>query len=888
MGLYNLDKIFKPRSIAVVGASETRGSIGLAIMENLIQGGYEGRVIPVNPKYSKITGIKTYKSLTGADQNIDLAVIATPISTVPEIVRQCVDAGVGGAIIISAGGRETGNEGRELEKEIEKEARKGGVRIIGPNCMGIICPKQKLNASFASHMAPAGKMAFISQSGAICSAMLDLSLKKKMGFRYFVSIGSMLDVDFGDLIDYLGNDPEVTSILLYMESLTEIRKFMSAAREVSRIKPIVVLKAGKSEQGAKAAASHTGALAGENRVYEAAFIRAGLARVRTLEDFFDCAELLAKQSPPLGRRLVVVTNSGGPGVMAADAIEEYGLELTPLNEETIDRLNKILPPFWSHGNPIDILGDATPERYARVTDCCFETGSIDGMLVIVNPQAMTDPTEVAEALSRDLKRKRYPVFTAMMGGMDVEMGRIILNDAGIPTYGTPERAVRSFAVLCDYARNLKLLQEIPSRFLRDVVAEEKKAKELIAKSLDGEDVFLQEVESKRLLAFYGIPVNQTQAAGSVEEALRLALDMDYPLVMKILSPDIVHKTEAHGIRTDITNELELREAYKKVMEAARTYNPDADIRGVTLQPMVQKADVELLIGAKRDPIFGPVILFGMGGIFAEVIGDRNIALAPLNRTLARRLMEKTKAYKLLNGYRNIPKADLGLLEQLLVCLSHLLVDFPEIAELDMNPVLVKDGKPLTVDARILLRKTDTRSPHHLVISSYPEQYESKETTGHGLQIFIRPIKPEDASLLLELFENLSPESRYHRFFSPMKSLSRDMLVRFTQIDYDRHIGLVALGREEGEEKMLGVARVIMEPDRHNAEFSVAVGDRWQGKGVGRRLLERCLDTGRDYGIETVQGFVLAENTQMLRLGHELGFQVSKNGEANMYHLTIDL
>ena len=888
MGLYNLDKIFKPRSIAVVGASETRGSIGLAIMENLIQGGYEGRVIPVNPKYSKITGIKTYKSLTGADQNIDLAVIATPISTVPEIVRQCVDAGVGGAIIISAGGRETGNEGRELEKEIEKEARKGGVRIIGPNCMGIICPKQKLNASFASHMAPAGKMAFISQSGAICSAMLDLSLKKKMGFQYFVSIGSMLDVDFGDLIDYLGNDPEVTSILLYMESLTEIRKFMSAAREVSRIKPIVVLKAGKSEQGAKAAASHTGALAGENRVYEAAFIRAGLARVRTLEDFFDCAELLAKQSPPLGRRLVVVTNSGGPGVMAADAIEEYGLELTPLNEETIDRLNKILPPFWSHGNPIDILGDATPERYARVTDCCFETGSIDGMLVIVNPQAMTDPTEVAEALSRDLKRKRYPVFTAMMGGMDVEMGRIILNDAGIPTYGTPERAVRSFAVLCDYARNLKLLQEIPSRFLRDVVAEEKKAKELIAKSLDGEDVFLQEVESKRLLAFYGIPVNQTQAAGSVEEALRLALDMDYPLVMKILSPDIVHKTEAHGIRTDIRNELELRKAYKKVMEAARTYNPDADIRGVTLQPMVQKADVELLIGAKRDPIFGPVILFGMGGIFAEVIGDRNIALAPLNRTLARRLMEKTKAYKLLNGYRNIPKADLGLLEQLLVCLSHLLVDFPEIAELDMNPVLVKDGKPLTVDARILLRKTDTRSPHHLVISSYPEQYESKETTGHGLQIFIRPIKPEDASLLLELFENLSPESRYHRFFSPMKSLSRDMLVRFTQIDYDRHIGLVALGREEGEEKMLGVARVIMEPDRHNAEFSVAVGDRWQGKGVGRRLLERCLDTGRDYGIETVQGFVLAENTQMLRLGHELGFQVSKNGEANMYHLTIDL
>ena len=888
MGLYNLDKIFEPRSIAVVGASETRGSIGLAIMENLIQGGYEGRIIPVNPKYSKIAGIKSRGSLAQSEQSVDLAVIATPISTVPGIVRECVDAGVGGAIIISAGGREIGDKGRELEEEIKKEATKGGLRIIGPNCMGIICPKRKLNASFAAHMAPAGKMAFISQSGAVCSAMLDLSLKKKMGFRYFVSIGSMLDVDFGDLIDYLGNDPEVTSILLYMESLTEIRKFMSAAREVSRIKPIVVLKAGKSEQGAKAAASHTGALAGENHVYEAAFIRAGLARVRTLEDFFDCAELLAKQSPPLGRRLVVVTNSGGPGVMAADAIEEYGLELSPLNEETIDRLNRILPPYWSHGNPIDILGDATPERYAGVTECCFETGSIDGMLVIVNPQAMTDPTEVAEALSKDLKRKRYPVFTAMMGGLDVEMGRTILNDAGIPTYDTPERAVRSFAVLCDYARNLKLLQEIPSRFLRDVKTEEERAKQLIAKNLVKESILLQEVESKRLLACYGIPVNRTETAVSVDEALSLADDMGYPLVMKILSPDIVHKTEAGGIRTDLRSAREVREAYKLVTKAARDYDPDADIRGVTLQTMVQKAEVELLIGAKRDAIFGPVILFGMGGIFAEVIRDRNIALAPLNRTLARRLMEKTRVFKILNGYRNIPKADLGLLEQLLVCLSHLLVDFPEIVELDMNPVLLKDGKPMAVDARILIRKTETTSPHHLVISSYPEQYEWKETTAHGLQIFIRPIKPEDAPMLLELFDNLSPESRYHRFFSPMKSLSRDMLVRFTQIDYDRHIGLVALGREQGEEKMLGVARVIMEPDRHNAEFSVAVGDRWQGKGVGRRLLERCLDTGRDYGIETVQGFVLAENTQMLKLCHELGFQVAKNGEANMYHLTIDL
>ncbi len=888
MGLYNLDKIFKPKSITVVGASETRGTIGRAVMENLIQGGYEGRILPVNPKYSKVLGINCLKSLSQVDQSVDLAVISTPISTVSQIVRQCVDAGVGGSIIFSAGGREIGDEGRELENEIEKEAAKGGLRILGPNCMGIICPKWKLNASFAAHMAPEGKMAFISQSGAICSAMLDLSLKKKMGFRYFVSIGSMLDVDFGDLIDYLGHDPEVTSILLYMESLTEVRKFMSAAREVSRIKPIVVLKAGKSKSGANAAASHTGALAGESRVYEAAFTRAGLARVRTLEDFFDCAELLAKQSPPSGPRLVVVTNSGGPGVMAADAIEEYGLELSSLSEKTIDRLNEILPPYWSHGNPVDILGDATAERYAQVTGCCFEAESVDGMLVIVNAQAMTDPTRVAEALSKDLKGKPYPVFTAMMGGMDVEKGRTILNTAGIPTYATPERAIRSFAVLLDYARNLHLLQEIPSRFLGDVEVREGQARELVDKALAGKNAFLEEAESKRLLGYYGIPVNRTEVAESMDEALRLAAEMDYPLVMKILSPDIVHKTEARGIRTGLGSEQEVRDAYEQVINAARAYDPDAEIRGVTLQPMVQKAELELLIGAKRDELFGPVILFGMGGVFAEVIGDRNIGLVPLNRTLARRLIEKTKAYKILKGYRNMPAADMSLIEGLLICLSHLLVDFPEIAELDMNPVLVKDGKLVAVDARVLIRKSEVAAPHHLVISSYPEQYESKETTTHGLQIFIRPIKPEDAPLLMELFENLSPESRYHRFFSPMKALSRDFLVRFTQIDYDRHIGLVALAREDHEEKMLGVARVIMESDPRNAEFSVAVGDRWQGKGVGRRLLERCLDAGRDYGIETVQGYVLAENRQMLKLGQELGFQISRNEGENTYHLTIDL
>ncbi len=888
MGIYHLDKIFKPESVAVIGASPKEGTIGHALMRNLREGGYGGRIIPVNPKHSQIMGMETYESLSRADQRVDLAVIATPIATVPEIVKECVKLGVGGAVIISAGGRETGAEGRRLEEEIEREARKGGLRIIGPNCMGIIVPAASLNASFAAHMPRRGEIAFISQSGAICSAMLDLSLKENMGFRHFVSIGSMLDVDFGDLIDYLGSEPEVKSVLLYIESLTQIRKFMSAARAASRVKPVVVLKSGKSAAGAEAASSHTGALAGEDSVYEAAFRRAGIARVNTLEEFFDCAELLAKQAPPTGRRLVVVTNSGGPGVMAADAVAEQGLELSPLSAETVKRLDQILPPHWSRGNPVDILGDATPERYTKVAECCFKAGEVDGMLVIVNPQAMTEAADVAAALGKGLTGKPYPVFTALMGGLDVDKGREVLNQVGIPTYETPERAVRSFAVLRDYAENLKLLQEIPSRLPREVVPDEDGAARLIEEGLKRGRGFLSEVASKGLLACYGIPVNRTEAAGSLEEALRLAPRIGYPLVMKIHSPDISHKTEAGGVRTDLRDERDVRQGYEQVTAAARAHKPDAEVLGVTLQPMVSNPDIELLVGTKQDPHFGPVIVFGLGGIFAEVLQDREIGLPPLNRTLARRLMERTKAYKLLKGYRNIQPADMGLLERLLVCLSHLLVDFPQIAELDMNPVVIKEGRPCAVDARVLLKRPEKMAPHHLVISPYPEQYESSEVTSGGVKIFIRPIRPEDAPMLVDLFNSLSSRSRYQRFFSPVRSLSHDLLVQLTQIDYDRQIALVALGEDEGRERMLGVARVISGPDGREAEFSVAVGDPWQGKGVGRRLLEKSLRAGWGQGIATVHGTVLADNVRMLNLAREMGFTVSRGADGHEYRLSIDL
>jgi acetyltransferase len=889
MGVFNLDKIFKPNSVAVIGASEKKGSIGSALIENLIQGGFQGTIVPVNPKHSKIHGLKCYPSILKTETPTDLAIIATPIATVPFIIKECVDSAIGGAIIISAGGKETGEKGRQIENQIEREARNGGLRIIGPNCLGIICPGWKLNASFASRMPQRGKLAFVSQSGAICTAILDLSPKEGIGFSYFVSIGSMMDVDFGDLIDYLGTDPEVSSILLYIESLSNFRKFMSAARAASRLKPIVVLKSGRSPAGTKAAASHTGAMAGEDFVYDAAFKRAGIVRVNTIGELFDCAELMAKQPRPSGSRLAVITNAGGPGVMAADAISQFGLEPATLEPGTLEKLNKALPLLWSHGNPIDILGDASPERYAEAVEICVAAKELEGVLAILTPQAMTAPAAVAERLAQLQKNKRYPIFASWMGGLDVEKGTEILNQAGIPTYDTPEQAIRAFMYMYEYTRNLEMLQEIPPKLPGTLQFDRNRADAILDGASRDKKTVLTETESKRLLKAYGLPVNRTEVATSAAEAMEKAKAMGYPLVMKIHSPDILHKTEANGILLNLRSEEEVSDAFEKVLKQAQVYDPKADIQGVTLQPMILRVDYELLLGAKKDQNFGPVILFGMGGIFTEVVKDRAVALPPLNVLLARRLMESTKVYSLLTGYRNRPPADMEVLEEVILRLSQLVVDFPEIAELDMNPVIISDGKPVVVDARVLLEPMDSPSPLHLVISPYPGQYESRDIISSGLEVFIRPIKPEDAPLLVDLFDTLSPTSIYYRFFGPLKALPHSMLVRFTQVDYDREIDLVALEETaEGKERMLATARVISDPDGKRAEFAVLVGDPWQGKGVGARLLEKCLRIAKERGIETVWGVVLRENTGMLALGRKLGFKASRTDGPGELELAIDL
>jgi acetyltransferase len=884
MGQYNLNRMFKPRRIAVVGAGEKRGTIGEALMRNLMDGGFSGTLLPVNPNYATIHGHAAFKSVSALEEGVDLAIIATPIHGVADIVSACVEKKVGGAVIISAGGKEVGAQGRQIEEKIRRIAYDGGLRILGPNCMGIIRPGTHLNASFASEMPAAGNLAFVSQSGAICAAILDLAFKEHIGFSHFVSIGSMLDIDFGDMIDYLGNDPSAKSILLYIENLTNFRKFMSAARSVSRVKPIIVLKSGRSPAGARAAASHTGAMAGEDAVYDAAFKRAGIVRVDTIEELFDCAELMAKQPRPRGPRLAILTNGGGPGVMATDTLARYGQEPAPLDPETLLALDAFLPPFWSRGNPIDILGDASAERFARALEVCLSSKNLDGVLVMMAPQALTDPLGVAETLSSAMKGRRYPVFTCWMGGKTIGKAVERLNEAGIPTYETPERAVRAFLYMVEYARNLETLLEIPPKMTRSMVFNPENACRLLSGVPSPR--FMPESDSKEILAAYGLPVIRTEIAKSEEQASRIGGELGYPLVMKVHSPDITHKTDASGVCLDLRSDADVREAYRRIISAARAYKPDARIEGVTIQPYCSNPDFEILLGAKRDPNFGPVILFGMGGIFTEVLKDRALGLPPMNRLLARRLMQETKAYSLLQGYRNRPPADMEQLEEMIIRLSQLLIDFPQIAELDMNPVLVKDGTPIAVDARILVSPLDVASCLHLVISPYPQADESHMVSVEGRRIFIRPVKPEDAPLFQALFKELSPTTIYYRFFGPLKEFNSEMLARFTQIDYDREIALVALDEDSPIDRMLGVARIIGDPDGRTGEFAVLVGDAWQGKGIGSKLLEKCLLIAEKRGFKTVHGVVLKENRNMLMLGKKLGFEIARDPDTGENKLVI--
>ena len=889
----NLDKIFNPKSIAVIGASDEEGSVGYILMKNLTELGYQGKVYPVNIHKTEILGFKAYQTVDQLPETVDLAVIATPAKTVPDIVEQCGKAGIPGIIIISAGFKEVGPEGKALEDKILEIKKRYNLRIIGPNCLGIIRPSINLNATFTAKMPKPGNIAFISQSGALCAAILDWAVHENIGFSNFVSIGSMVDVDFGDLIDYFGTDPKTRSILMYIEGITDAREFMSAARHFARTKPIIVVKAGKFSESAHAVASHTGSLAGEDMVYDAAFKRAGIVRVEEIGDLFNAAEVLGMQPLPKGPNLAIITNAGGPGVMATDALISRGGKLAKLSPKTMETLNSILPHYWSRGNPIDILGDAKADRYTAVVEACLKDENVDGLLIIYTPQGVEDPAKIAKSIVKLCKGRGYrnkTILTSFMGHEEVEKANSIFNENSIPTYSTPEQAVKTYMYMYQYKRNLELLYETPEELPVDIVPPKRPLFVIMRNAaLENREV-LTEAEAKKLLEYYDIPVVKTSVAKTADEAAVLASQIGYPVVLKILSPQIVHKTDAGGVVLDINSEAELRKAFDLIMQRAREYNPNAEIQGVTVQPMIKKQGYEVIIGAKTDMLFGPVILFGMGGIGVELFRDVAIGLPPLNQTLARRIMEETKVYQLLKGYRNVPPANIRLLEEIMVRFSQMLVDFPQLKEVDINPLFIDEKEAFALDARVVIDKKRVFAklkPHeHLVISPYPKKYETLWKLRDGRTVILRPIKPEDEPLWLEMFRNFSEESIRYRFFEVIKDTPHEVRVRYCNIDYDREIGIVAELNEGGIRKILGVVRLVIEPDGKTGEVAIIVADPWQGLGLGTKMMDYMIEVCKDKGLETIYGVMLPDNYRAINLMKKMGFNIKY--EEDVVKATLNL
>ena len=886
-----LDCIFHPRSVAVIGASEREGSVGRTLLWNLIRSPFGGTVFPVNPQRHSILGIKSYPDIAHVPEVVDLVVIATPAATVPQVIRECVAAGVKGAIIVSAGFKEIGEAGAALEREILTEARRGGMRIIGPNCLGLMNPLVGLNATFAGAIARAGNVAFISQSGALCTSILDWSLGENVGFSAFVSIGSMLDVGWGDLIEYLGDDPHTQSIVLYMESIGDAHAFLSAAREVAMDKPIIVLKVGHTEAAAKAAASHTGALTGSDEVLNAAFRRCGVLRVHTISDLFDMAEILAKQPRPKGNRLSIVTNAGGPGAIATDALISGGGALSELAPETLAELDRILPAQWSHHNPIDILGDASCDRYAQTLEVVANDLNSDGLLVILTPQAMTDPTETAEKL-KAYSQLGKPILSSWMGGQEVAAGTQILNQANIPTFPYPDTAVRLFNYMWRYSYNLRGIYETPSLPAdSDLFTPDRQmVEQIFQQATSNGRTLLTEYESKKLLAAYGIPTIATEIAKSDREAVEIAVRFGYPVVLKLHSEIITHKTDVGGVRLNLGDAAAVSEAFAEIKSKVNSIDSDAFL-GVTVQPMVKLEGYELILGSSLDPQFGAVMLFGMGGQLVEIFQDRSLALPPLNTTLARRMMEQTRVYQALQGVRGRKAIDLAKLEQLLVNFSQLIVEQPQIREIDINPLLVSPEGMIALDARVLLHTDASFANRPLpAIRPYPTKYVQDWESRQGDRLNIRPIRPEDEPLMVLFHQNLSEESVYLRYAHMVKlnkRIAHERLTRICFIDYDHEMILVADRKnnaknlQNSEHELLAVARLSKLHGTNEAEFALIVGDRHQNQGLGTELLRRLLEIGKEERLDAIVGYILNGNYKMQSLCRKLGFTLQPDGEEGM-------
>jgi acetyltransferase len=899
-----LDAIFAPNTVAVIGASEKPGSVGRNLLWNLITNPFGGTVFPINPQHSSILGIKAYSTIFDVPEKIDLAVIATPASTVPKIIADGVDAGIKGAIIISAGFKEVGAKGLALEQEILQQAHRGKIKIIGPNCLGVMNPISGLNATFASKMALPGTVGFISQSGALCTSVLDWSLQENVGFSAFISIGSMLDIGWGDLIYYLGDDPHTKSIVIYMESIGDARSFLSAAREVALTKPIIVIKAGRTTAAAKAAASHTGALTGNDAVLDAAFRRCGVLRVNSISDLFDMSEVLAKQPRPQGSRLTILTNAGGPGVLATDTLIENGGELAAISPEIMSSLNEILPPQWSHNNPIDILGDADPQRYKKALEIITKDPNSDGLLVILTPQAMTDPTQIAEQLKPYVQMSGKPILASWMGGADVAAGQQILNRQGIPTYAYPDTAARVFSYMWKSSYNLRGIYETPvlPTLTCDVNTRNcAKVENIIQAAKTAKRTILTEFESKDILAAYGIPVVAGCIAESADKAVECAENLGYPVVLKLYSQTITHKTDVGGVQLNLQNAESVKCAFQNIQKSVKEKAKAEDFLGVTVQPMIKTDGYELIIGSSLDPQFGPVLLFGAGGQLVEVFQDSSIALPPLNTTLARRMMEQTKIYKALQGVRGRKSIDIAALEQLMVEFSQLVVEQPGIKEIDINPLLaipptpIHPGGLIALDARIVLHSADVEKHQlpKLAIRPYPSQYISNWKLNNGTPITIRPIRPEDEPLMVEFHKTLSEESVYFRYFHMIKlsqRITHERLTRICFIDYDREMALVAEYQNPETEKreILAVGRLSKLHGSNAAEFAMLVSDKFQDQGLGTELLRRLLEVGKNEKSCCIYADILADNSGMQRVCEKLGFQITNTSDTTVLRAEIKL
>lgn len=898
MNIHNLDRIFKPQRIAIIGVTPNPKSVGGKVLINLVTGGFRGVVYPVSSTSEAIMGIPCYAGLDRLPKLPDLGIICAPAAQVPGLVRQCGEAGISGLIINSAGFRETGAEGAALEEQIRQEqARFAGMRILGPNCLGVIAPGHQLNASFASALPRPGHVAFISQSGALCTSVLDWAIQERIGFSAFVSIGNALDVDFADLIDYFGEDEQTRSILLYIESIQHARKFMTAARAFARSKPIIAYKAGRFPESAEAAASHTGALAAEDAVYDAAFQRAGLSRVFEIDGIFAVAELLGRHKIPKGPRLGIVTNAGGPGVMATDALMAASGTLARLAPETMARLDDALPPFWSRRNPVDVLGDAKSKLYAKAVQAVLDDPGVDAVLVIVTPQAMTNPAAIAREMVPLAAASAKPLLGAWLGGASMREGMNILGDANIPAYATPEQAVRAFMTLVAYSRNLEILYEtpkdIPVEFILDRDQLRQRFAEILAGSPSG---VLSEHDSKTILEGWGIPVSRTRLAASAEEAAAAARETGFPVVLKIYSPGITHKTDVGGVVLDVRSEEAVRQEFDAMLARVARLRPEARLAGVTVQPMIAAGDgVELILGTKQDPTFGTVLMAGLGGIAAEIMGDRALGFPPLNERLARRMLESLKIWPLLQGYRGRPPVDLDRLVEVIIRLSYLVAEHPEIRELDINPLRVSAAGVLALDARIVTGPVPAATPGrpyseypHLALRPYPGEYIQRVFLEDGTEILLRPIKPEDEPLWLELLGSCSKESIYSRFRHFFHWQSHEVATRFCYIDYAREIAMVAEVMEQGRRRLIGVGRLIAEPDLSSVEYAVLVNDAWQERGIGSILTDACCEIAVRWGIRKITAVTTSDNHRMVAVFRKRGFTIHPGQEDSLVEVSKEL